>query len=167
MEDRRRNEARTEAVAPVKPASRADKIIAEGDHIRVDYRTKFPAADPAMVYGAQIGFLHAQVRKMADECDALNFRRNPHFMYVPVCHPDLVVECIIGGIYTQGEDAKTYGPPEDCSEGYPDELELMECWINGVEVSALLSEAVLEEFEVAALDQVHESIDSGDDWDPQ
>ena len=88
-------------------------------------------------------------------------------MYVPVCHPDLVVECIIGGIYTKGEDAQTFGPSEDWSKGYPDELELMECWINGAEVSALLSEAVLDELEVAALDQVHESIDAGDDGEAQ
>lgn len=58
----------------IAPATRADKIIAAGNAERVKYRAANYAADTAMIYGQQIGFLHGEVRRLCDELDAM---RNP------------------------------------------------------------------------------------------
>ena len=57
--------------APPAPVSRADQIIAEGDKRRREYIRDNPAADTKMAYAAQIGHLHAQVRLLCAELDAL------------------------------------------------------------------------------------------------
>ena len=58
----------------VEPATRADRIIAAGDAVRVQYRAANYLADTGMVYSAQIGYLHGEVRRLCDEIDA---QRNP------------------------------------------------------------------------------------------
>lgn len=156
-------ERRTKPAPPV-PASRADQIIAEGDRKRVAYRCMNPDADTAMVFGAQIGYLHGQIRKLADEADTLNIRRDPKLVYDTVSVDD-IPEAIVGYSYTPGEDAQTWGPPENCHEGSPEELELGEVWVNGAELSAVLRDETLEQIEAAALERAHQRQDKAREWD--
>ncbi len=139
---------------PNMPATRADQIIAEGDRRRCEYRRLNPNADTAMVYGTQVGYLHAQVRILANEADELNIRRNPKLRYEPVNCTALDAQVFVGFTYTPGEDAKTYGPPELCHDGSPDCLEVAEVWANGLEVSAALREDVTEQISDALLERV-------------
>jgi hypothetical protein len=156
-------ERRTKPAPPV-PASRADQIIAEGDRKRVAYRCVNPDADTAMIFGAQIGYLHGMVRKLVAECDTLNIRRDPKLVYDTVSCAD-IPECIVGYSYTPGEDAQTWGPPENCHEGSPEELEISEVWCNGLELSAALRDEVLAQIEAATLERVHQLQAKAREWD--
>ncbi len=156
-------ERRTKPAPPV-PASRADQIIAEGDRKRVAYRCMNPDADTAMVFGAQIGYLHAQVRILANECDTLAIRRDPKLVYDTVSCAD-IDECIVGYVYHPGEDSQISGPPENCHEGSPEELELCEVWVNGAELSALLRDETREQIEAAAMERARQRDAKGREWD--
>jgi len=164
LDDNQRLLERRSKPAPPVPASRADQIIAEGDRRRVAYRCANPHADTAMVFGAQIGYLHGMVRSLCHEAETLTIRRDPKLTYDTVSVDD-IPETIVGYSYTPGEDAQTWGPPENCHEGSPEELELCEIWINGVELSAVLRDSVLEEIEAATLERAHERQDKGREWD--
>ena len=166
MEDRRRNEARTEAAAPVRLASRADKIIAEGDHKRTAYRAMYPTADSAMIHGAQIGFLHAQVRMLCNECDMSSFPRDPKLIYVDVAIAGFNADLTVGCKYSPGEPMQAFGPPEDCHEGEPEELELYEIWANGIDLAAVLSLEVVDAVVEAAILAIR-ATNSADDGEPQ
>lgn len=150
--------------APPAPVSRADQIIAEGDRKRVAYRCMNPDADTAMIYGAQIGYLHGMVRELVDEADALTIRRDPKLVYDTVSTDD-IPEAIVGYSYTPGEDAQTWGPPENCHEGSPEEFEISEVWINGAELSAVLRDSVLEQIEAKTLERAREREAKGREWD--
>jgi hypothetical protein len=164
LDDTQRLIERRAKPAPPTPVSRADAIIAEGDRRRVAYRAMNLTADTAMVYGAQVGFLHGMVRRLVDEADKLNIRRDPKLQYDTVSCDD-IPEAIVGYSYAPGEDSRTYGPPEDCYEGSPEELELCEVWVNGVELSAVLRDSVLEEIEAATLERAHQRQAKGREWD--
>lgn len=156
-------ERRTKPAPPV-PASRADQIIAEGDRKRVAYRCANPNADTAMVFGAQIGYLHGQIRKLVAEADTLNIRRDPKLVYDTVSCAD-IDECIVGYVYHPGEDSQISGPPENCYEGSPEELELCEVWVNGAELSAVLRDETREQIEAATLERAHQRQDKAREWD--
>ena len=156
-------ERRTKPAPPV-PAKRDDQIIAEGDRKRVAYRCANPNADTAMVFGAQIGYLHGMVRKLCSEAEALTIRRDPKLVYDTVSTVD-IPEAIVGYTYTPGEDAQTLGPPENCHEGSPEELEVCEVWINGVELSAVLRDEVREQIEAATLEKAHQREAKAREWD--
>lgn len=164
LADGQRLQERRAAPPPQLPASRADQIIAEGDRKRVAYRCANQNADTAMVFGAQIGYLHAQVRILANEADALNIRRDPKLVYDTVSTVD-IPEAIVGYSYTPGEDAQTWGPPENCHEGSPEELEISEVWINGAELVAVLRDEVLEQIEAATLERAHQRQDKARELD--
>ena len=164
LADGQRIQERRAAPPPPRPANRADRIIADAHAVRHQYRTLNPNADTAMVFGAQIGYLHGQVRKLADEADTLNIRRDPKLVYDTVSTDD-IPEAIVGYTYTPGEDAQTWGPPENCHEGSPEELEISEVWINGAELVAVLRDEVLEQIEAATLERAHQRQDKGREWD--
>ena len=165
LEDRRMIEARP-ATATYTPASRADKIIAEGEHARLVYRAKHPLADWGMISGAQVGFLHGQIRLLADECNRLIFRHDAKLLYVDVTIAAIGAVCTVGCTYSPGEPAQPFGSPEDCCEGQPAELELFEVWIGGVNLAVVLSEEVLDTISNAALEK-HEANVAADDGEPQ
>ena len=155
MEDRRLSEARP-AMATYTPASRADKIISEGEHTRLVYRAKHPLADWGIISSAQIGYLHGQIRLLADECNRLIFRHDAKLLYVDVKIAAIDAVCTVGCTYSPGEPAQAFGSPEDCCEGQPAELELFEVWIGGVNLAMVLSEEGLDTISNAALEK-HES----------
>ena len=164
LADGQRLQERRVAPPPNMPATRADKIIAEGDRKRLAYRAQNLTADTAMVYGAQVGYLHAQVRILCNEAEALNIKRDPKLQYVTVSCAE-IDECIVGCTYTPGEEAQTWGPPENCHEGSPEELEICEVWVNGRELSAALKDEVLAQIEEATLERVHQMQAKAREWD--
>lgn len=135
--------------------TRAERIKAEGERKCFAYRKLNPEADAAMIYGAQIGYLHGQIVALCNEAEALVAQRNPHMGYVEVFCDELDTDVLVGFDYTPGEESRTYGPPEDCYEGSPEELEVCEVWINGVDIAAVILERVAEQLTSAALEAVH------------
>ena len=164
LEDRRLSEARP-ATATYTPASRADKLIAAGEHKRTAYRAAHPAADSAMVFGAQVGYLHGQVRKLCNECDMTSFPRDAKLLYVDVTHPEIEAVLTVGCTYSPGKTAQPFGPPEDCCEGEPEELEMCEIWVNGLNLAAVLSKKVTEEIEIDAFGVIQAAM-AADDGEP-
>lgn len=139
------------AAPPPMPATRADQIIAEGDHKRVSYRRLNPDADTTMVFGAQVGYLHEQVRSLCREAEALNVQRDRALNYERLHIDALGGEVWCGFTYTPGEEPRVYGPPENCHEGSPEELEVCEVWVNGRDVAGALSAAVADQIEAAVM----------------
>ena len=138
------------------PLSRADQIMAEGNRRRLAYRHMSPAADTAMVYGVQIGYLHGMVRELCNEAEALAAKRDPALRYLQVFCDELDCDVLVGFDYTPGEESKTWGPPDGCYEGSPEELEVCEVWLNGADIAAVLLERVAEQLTDAALERVRQ-----------
>jgi hypothetical protein len=136
--------------------TRAERIKAEGDRKRAAYSALNPAADAAMVFGAQIGYLHGQIVALCNEAEALVATRNPQLGYVEVFCDELDADVLVGFDYTPGEESRTYGPPENCYEGSPEELEVCEVWLNGADIAAVLLERVAEQLTAAALERVRQ-----------
>lgn len=143
-------------IDPPPVLSRADQIIAEGHERRIAYRKLTPGADTAMVYGVQIGYLHGMVRVLCNEAEALAAKRDPALRYLQVFCDELDCDVLVGFDYAPGEESKTWGPPEDCYEGSPEELTVCEVWLNGADIAAVLLERVAQQLTDAALAAVHD-----------
>ena len=62
--------------------------------------------------------------------------------------------------------AQAFGPPGDCCEGQPAELELFEVWVNGANLVMVLSDEVLDNISNAALESIQATM-AADDGEPQ
>lgn len=160
-DQRRIEERRAAPTHPEPPVSRAERIIAAGHAARTAYRCRHPDADTAMVFGAQIGYLHGEVRRLCAEAERLNIERDKDLEYIEVTHADLACDVTVGVTYEPGSPARitsaSYfertGDPGD--PGDPEELDVVEVWVNGVEISAVLSEQVRERLADNALEKLH------------
>ena len=110
-------------IAPPPVLSRADKIIAEGNAKRVAYRDAHPGADLAMVFGAQIGHLHGEVKRLCAELAAFDATRSPGLEYREVS--TRIGEVIVGYAYLPDEP-----------DGGASQVEVREVWCNGVDLHA-------------------------------
>lgn len=121
------------------PLSRDDQIIAEGSRRRLAYRHMNPAADTAMVYGVQIGYLHGMVRELCNEVEADTFERDQRFCYQRVRCDALGRDVWVG--FTNEFDADTGS----------DELQVCEVRLKGVDIADVLDAEVKQALGEAAL----------------
>ena len=135
---------------------RADRIIADAKREYTDYRRSHPYALATLAYDLQVGFLNAEVRKLCDELGPMNFQRNVTLDYIDVQLPGDGCAFVGGFEYARAVPAKMSGPPEDCDESEPESLEMFEVRLSGVDITALLSTAALEDFENATLERIHQ-----------
>lgn len=141
--------------------TRADHMIAAGHARRTAYRALNPDADTAMTFGAQIGYLHAQIRVLDDELQAFNVVRDSTLDYLTVDSPDFSVQLVVGYSYqpeipariTSGRHLELTGDPGD--PGASEELELTEVWVNGCELASNLSDPVIESISAVLLTKLH------------
>jgi len=147
LADQRRMEDQRNVVPSI-PPSRADQLIAEGDRRRLAYRCMNPKADTAMVYGTQVGYLHAQIRILCAEAEALAITRHADLQYVTIDCAALS-DVVVGYDYDAGRLAVPGDPGAD------EELTLSEAWVNGAELLAVLSDQVKEQLEAATLAKIH------------
>ena len=131
----RKNDGLIKSVLRIaEPVTRADKIIAAGNAERVQYRAKNPTADSAMVYGAQIGHLHGEVRRLCAELEQFTNA-------MPVCVPcsiEIRANADIGSaIVTCGYESGSDGD------------NLVGVWLRGVEITQVLSDSAIGTLEEA------------------
>ena len=122
-----------------KPASRAERVIAECDKARVRYRIENPTADSAMVFGRQIGLLNGEVVRLCNELDCFKATLDTALFYDIVDCDELGRDVMAGFSYTAGE------PETEDSDGEPECFELLEVWVNGCDIAAVLLERVAEQ----------------------
>lgn len=159
LADSQRLEARREPHGQA--ASRADKIIAEGDSRRVSYRRLDPTAAPAMVFGAQIGYLHEQVRVLDAELAAFTTKRDPALQYQSVLLNEVHAAVTVGYTYSPGVPARVTsaldyertGDPGSPAE--PEDLTIEQVWLNGVDIAPIISDEVHEAITDKVLRLVH------------
>lgn len=124
---------------------RAATIIANGHKARMAYRCKYPDADTAMVYGAQIGYLHGEIRRLCDEIDAsAAFERDPELLYFKVPCDEMDADVWAGVMYDPGD----YETGES--------TELMEVWVGCVNVAQTLDNRVADQILDNAVKALHD-----------
>lgn len=151
---------RSNGVKP-SPITRAERIIASGHGRRVAFGKLNPSADTAMVYGAQIGYLHGEVQRLCAELESFNIVRDPDLGYCTVCCDELGADVLVGYSYepgsperiTSGAYYERTGDPGD--PGDPESIEVMEVWCNGMDIAGAILERVAEQLSASALDKVH------------
>lgn len=157
LSDGQRIGERRTAPPPAQPATRADQIIAEGDRRRLAYRRLNPDADTAMVYGAQVGYLHGQIRALDAELSTFCAVRDPALCYLTLRLPDVNAAVTVGYTYDPGAPASptsahtyiTTGDPGDPGEA--DEACIREVWLNGVDIGVLLCDETADAIEAEVL----------------
>ena len=157
LSDGQRIGERRTAPPPAQPATRADQIIAEGDRRRLAYRRLNPSADSAMVYGAQVGYLHGQIQALDAELSTFCAVRDPALCYLTMRLPDVNAAVTVGYTYDPGSPASptsaytyaTTGDPGDPGEA--DEACIREVWLNGVNVAVLLNDETQDAIEAEVL----------------
>lgn len=88
--------------------------------------------------GETIGpFVKAELQSVCTELArlagfGLQPQRGSHHAWLTLDGRDALVEYD----YTPGEDARTYGPPEDCYEGSSEEFALLNVYVNGAWIDA-------------------------------
>lgn len=147
---------------PPPVASRADTIVAEGDAKRVAYRNDHPGADAAMVFGAQIGHLHAEIRRLCNELERYAETVSPGLDRMDV--ETSIGTVVVGYAYDPGEreritSARTLELTGDPGNpGLPSSVDVQEVWCNGVDLYAMfqrcgdldrIADEVLERHEAA------------------
>ena len=147
-----RRQVDKEAVPPatIPVVSRGDRIIAEGHARRVSCGRINPSADTAMVYGAQIGFLHGQVQVLCNELNTYAVQRNVHLEYVTVPCKALGIDVVLGVDYEPGEPADHDLDSPMCGPGEPESLEIFEVWLNGADILDVLDANVTAQLFEAA-----------------
>ena len=70
-------------------------------------------------------------------------------------------EVLIEYEYEAGEDAKLSGPPENCYEGSPEALTILQVFVNGMwcDPSEFASEKLIEQWEQSILDGIADDIE--------
>ncbi len=160
LSDGQRISERRAAPPPIKPANRADQIIAEGDRRRCEYRRLNPTADTAMVYGAQVGYLNAQVRILDAELSTYVAVRNPALAYLTLRLAAVNAAVTVGYTYlpelpARVTSAHQYATTEDPGDpGEAEELSIEQVWLNGVNIAALLCEEVQDSITAEVLKRV-------------
>ena len=157
LSDGQRISERRTAPPPTLPATRAEQIIAEGDRRRLAYRKLNPSADSAMVYGAQVGYLHGQIQALDAELSTFCAVRDPALCYLTLRLPDVNAAVTVGYTYDPGSPARptsahtyvTTGDPGDPGEA--DEACIREVWLNGVDIGVLLCDETADAIEAEVL----------------
>jgi len=157
LSDGQRISERRTAPPPNLPATRAEQIIAEGDRRRLAYRKLNPSADSAMVYGAQVGYLHGQIQALDAELSTFCAVRDPALCYLTMRLPDVNAAVTVGYTYDPGSPARptsahiytTTGDPGDPGEA--DEASIREVWLNGVDIAVLLCDEAADAIEAEVL----------------
>lgn len=129
-------QARRAAAPPPPPvhATRADRLIAEGDAKRVAYRRDNPTADSAMALSAQIGFLHAQLRLLDGMLAGFEPKyRHDVYLYTELYVPELGGQVVCGYTVDPGQPGVA---PSVCLE---------EVWVNGRDVSQGIAEDLAQQ----------------------
>ena len=157
LSDGQRISERRTAPPPNQPATRADQIIAEGDRRRCEYRRLNPTADTAMVYGAQVGYLHGQIRALDAELSTFCAVRDPALCYLTMRLAEVNAAVTVGYTYlpelpARVTSAHQYATTEDPGDpGEPDELDVREVWLNGVDIAVLLCDETADAIEAEVL----------------
>lgn len=159
LQDQRRSEDRSTPPTPI--VSRSERIIAAGHAQRTAYRHRNPDADTSMVYGAQVGYLHGEIKRLCGKIDALMYyERDADLLYFEVTCEELGCDVWAGVNYEPGSPERITsaayfektGDPGDPGES--EETELMEVWANGIDIAAVLIERVSEQILQSAIDQM-------------
>ncbi len=158
LADQQALERRKAPPPPVVHATRADKIIAEGDAKRVAYRRDHPDADTTMVFGAQLGFLHGQVRALDAELSAFvpQYRRD-QYLYTNLYVPELGGMVVCGYEIDEGEPDAITSTAAFIASGDPGRpgvapsIELAEVWVNGRDIAG----GVCEELAQQIIDRIN------------
>ena len=136
--------------------SRAAKIISDAYLEFRNYLKFLPSSSAASAYGAQIGRLHAAIHDLCSELDPMTFKRNPSLEYLEVPCASIGVAFVVGFEYARAVPARLSGPPEDCTEGEPETLDVYEIRLAGFDIAQLLSNRALHDIDDATLARIHE-----------
>ena len=148
------SERRTAPPPAHQPATRADQIIAEGDRRRLAYRRMNPSADSAMVYGAQVGYLHGQIQALDAELSTFCAVRDPALCYLTMRLPEVNAAVTVGYTYDPGAPASPTSAHTYVTTGDPgeaDEACIREVWLNGVDIAVLLCDETADAIEAEVL----------------
>lgn len=151
---------RADKTDPPPVLSRGEQIVAEGDRRRRAYREMQPSADPAMVFGAQVGYLNGQVKSLCNELDGYRVQRDAGLHYRDV---DADIGTVtVGYTYNPGKpDRITSGAyfertGDPGNPGYPSSIDVQEVWCNGVALFAWAPDGALDKMADTVL-EAHEA----------
>lgn len=126
---------RADKINPPPVVSRAEQIVAEGERRRRAYRDQWPAADQAMVFGAQVGFLHGEIKHLCAELELFEVTRTPGLDYRDVS--TRIGTVVVGYAYLPAADVDEHLTA-------PAEVEVREVWCNGADLHAWVPDDELD-----------------------